>query len=179
VKKSTNKQTRRKQDQRRRREAERKHRQAAELAEAQLWRELEPRSQGYNLDDDDQFIEFASQVMLDSAVLHDEPEFHDLAFDPAEAMLAELGSFNATVRFLKSWSSCRRMSTRPFWRARRFVLCPRWSRPAFGATCSSGSSNAASASSASARPINWRWRRPLKWFCGATVVPLSGLRAAS
>jgi hypothetical protein len=90
VKKPVNKQTRR-------REAERKHRQAAELAEAQLWRELEPRSQGYNLDDDDQFIEFASQVMFDSAVLYDEPEFHDLAFDPAEAMLAELGSFNATV----------------------------------------------------------------------------------
>ena len=95
--KSIKKQTRRNQDQRRRREAERKHRQDAEVAGAQLLKELEPRSQGYNLDDDDQFIEFASQVMLDSAVLYDEPEFHDLAFDPAEAMLAELGSFNATV----------------------------------------------------------------------------------
>jgi hypothetical protein len=96
-KKSTKKQTRRKQDQHRRREAERKHRQATEQAEAQLWRELEPRVQGYNLDDDDEFIEFASHAMHDSAVLYGEPEFQDLAFDPAEAMLAELGSFNATV----------------------------------------------------------------------------------
>lgn len=95
--KSIKKQTRRKQDQRRRREAERKHRQAAEQAEAQLWRELEPRAQGYNLDDDDEFIEFASHVMHDSATLYDEPEFQGLTFEPAEVMLVELGSFNATV----------------------------------------------------------------------------------
>ena len=90
------KQARRGQD-KRRREAERKHRQAAEQAEAQLWKELEPLAHGYNMDDDDEFIEFASHMMLDSAVLFKELEFRDLAFDPAEAMLAELGSFNATV----------------------------------------------------------------------------------
>ncbi len=95
--KSINKQARRKQDQRRRSEAERKHRQAAEQAEAQLWQELQPLTQGYDMDDNDEFIEFASHIMHDSAELFEEPEFHDLAFDPAEAMLAELGSFNATV----------------------------------------------------------------------------------
>jgi hypothetical protein len=95
--KSIKKQARRKQDQRRRREAELKHRQAAELAEAQLWQEFESLTQGYDLDDDDEFIEFASLMMHDSSELFEEPEFHDLAFDPAEAMLAELGSFNATV----------------------------------------------------------------------------------
>jgi hypothetical protein len=95
--KSAKKKTRREQDKRRRREAERKHRQAAEQAEAQLWQELQPRAQGYNLEDDDEFIEFASHVMHDSADLYDEPEFKSIVFDPADAMLVELGSFNATV----------------------------------------------------------------------------------
>ena len=95
--KSIKKQAHREQDRRRRKEAERKHRQAAEQAEVQLWKELEPLAQGYNMDDDDGFIKFASHVMHDSARLFKEPEFRDLAFDPAEAMLAELGSFNATV----------------------------------------------------------------------------------
>ena len=95
--KSIQKQARREQDRRRHREAERKHRQAAEQAEVQLWNELDPLAQGYDLDDDDGFIEFASQMMHDSAGLFEEPEFHDLAFDPAEVMLLEMGSFNATV----------------------------------------------------------------------------------
>ena len=99
--KSAKKKAHREQDKHRRREAERRHRQAAEQAEAQLWKELEPLALGYNMDDNDEFIEFASHIMLDSATLFDEPEFKDLAFDPAEAILVELGSFNATVPSLE------------------------------------------------------------------------------
>jgi hypothetical protein len=98
--KPTQKQTIRDQDRRRRREVEHKRRQAAEQAEEQLWREMEPLLAGYNLDDDDEeWYTFASRVMYDSSTLYQELEFKNLEFpfEPAGAMHALSFEFNLHV----------------------------------------------------------------------------------
>jgi|GEM_PF-3757002 len=101
MKKKTKGPTRPKQNQVRRRELERKRQLAEQQAEEQLWREMQPLSARFDLetDDHDEQIAFASHIMIESASLYDEPEFHGLAFPfkPAEAMSAMVGMFNVHV----------------------------------------------------------------------------------
>jgi hypothetical protein len=101
VKEKSKGQTRPKPGQARRQEMERKRRLAEQQAEEQLWREMQPFSAQFDLEtnDHDEQIAFASHIMIESAALYDEPEFHDLdfPFTPAEAMYAMVSTFNVRV----------------------------------------------------------------------------------
>jgi len=48
-------------------------------------------------DNQEEWTKFASQVMFDSTALHDEIEFHDMVFDPAEVIYIVTRQFGASV----------------------------------------------------------------------------------
>ncbi len=74
-------------------------RQAELQARDQLLHEAQPLMIQYDLrgDNPEEWTRFASQVMFDSTALHDEIEFHDMVFDPAEVIYTVTRQFNASV----------------------------------------------------------------------------------
>ncbi len=88
--KPTKKQVRHEQAKRRRSESQRRRRQETRKVEEQLWREMQPLLEGYDLDDKEEWFVFATRAMLDSARLCDEPEFEGLAVNPADALQASV-----------------------------------------------------------------------------------------
>ena len=75
------------------------HRQAELQARDQLLHEAQPLMTQYDLrsDHQEEWTKFASQVMFDSTALHDEIEFHDMMFDPAEVIYTVTRQFSASV----------------------------------------------------------------------------------
>ncbi len=95
-KKPTKKQIRHEQSKRQQRQ-HRRSRQATLRHEDRLYREIQPLASHYNLEDEDEFIRFATDAMIGSGDFFEEPEFEGLEFDPADAYSTLLLMFNTYV----------------------------------------------------------------------------------
>lgn len=62
-----------------------------------MWRDLQPLTIQYDLDDAEDFEHFAADVMCKAVALHNEPEFEDWKFDPADAAVLLTSTFATYV----------------------------------------------------------------------------------
>ncbi len=77
--------------------AQTKRRQTAKQREAQLLQEMAPLTSGRDMNQEEEFLQFATQVMIDAAALYDEPEFEDMLLEPADSLYTLLSMYGLFV----------------------------------------------------------------------------------